>query len=236
MEPITLTKFAAAVVASVISSAQMPERLETERTYLTDVSSAMAAAAVSGDMPFDGPGAEELAVVTLAVTAVRETNMLERYSNCTMKGDKGASITAYMLMKPWALRRLDRSGTDARGRPTLVWTEHHTEREVCSDMTLASEQALHILTNFQRMNRWASPSEVFQGYVTGSYAKRVPSAYARCHSWQQQAKRFGLADDRGSKTAPLSCFRRPKKIVVDQTVHRRAVDDWSEKLAGTGGR
>lgn len=232
MEPISLSKFAAAVIASVVSAGQAPERLQTDRHHLQGVvSSVSSAVSDGGEMPFDGPGAQELAVVTLAVTAWKETNMLRKYSDCTVKGDKGASITAYMLMKPWALQRLDRTTVDRRGRPIMKWTDHHTEAEICADRVLASKQALHIITNFQRMNKWASPSEVFQGYVSGSYASRLSSAYGRCYMWQRQAKAFGLRDNRGAKVKDVTCFTRPKDIVVDEKVRDAMVKKWSGHLS-----
>lgn len=235
MEPISLSKFALAVVAAVVSAGHAPDRLETDAAHLRAQAQAVARSVGSGEMPFDGPGSREMAVLTLVVTAWKETNMLERYSDCTVKGDKGASITAYMMMKPWALQRLDRTTVDRRGRPVMKWTDHHTEEQVCSDKVLAAEQALHILTNFQRMNRWASPSEVFQGYVTGSYGSKTSAAFGRCYMWQRQAKAFGLRDDRGKKTLDMSCFRRPKDIVVDRTVFDAAVAKWSQHLAEGGG-
>lgn len=225
---IGLTRYALAIIATLSAHGHS---FDDDPARAIAVADSMANASGGSEfVPFDGSAARALSIVTLAVTAHRESgNFNRRVLDCRKKGDGGKSITMYQMMKPWALQRREQVRT-YRGKPVFRWVDRFTEKEMCADMTLASEQALFLLELRQRGNVYATPAEVFQSYTSGSYKSKHKRAYGRCVIWQQLAKKFGLRDDRGSAIKEISCWHRPKQIVMpDVAATEQAVE---EAIAG----
>lgn len=181
-----------------------------------ELANSMNVAVDSGfELPWDGDASKELSIITLGVTAYKESRFNPLVASCVKKGDNGRSITSYQMMKPWALQRYIEVKTH-NDKLIYKWVNVYTEKEMCSNQILAAKHALHLIDLRQRKNKYATPAQIFQSYVTGKYSSQVKRVYGRCALWANLANKFGLRDKRkNDELKKVSCFRRPNLIVKD---------------------
>ena len=118
-------------------------------------------------LPFDGPAAQSASIVALLSVAYHESGLREDVQDCTVRGDKGRSISLYQL----------HVGPARHG---------HTADEICSDNLLATRLALRYLA---RTARRGSVYGMFSGYAgaPGKAALEITAIY------RTQAMRWSIA-------------------------------------------
>lgn len=190
--------------------------------HLRGLSSSIASSVTNyvDDVGFIGVGADKAAVLALVEIAWAESRFNRDIESCKVRGDDGASITTYQMMKPWAVSRLQtplgKNALSGARRSALRWITIHTEKQVCSDPILAGGHALHIFGNHQALCKGGAPIDWFSAYGTGSCRKRAVTTTRRCTRWAVRANSMGLSTKSVTgDEKKISCWQRPGSITVD---------------------
>jgi hypothetical protein len=140
-----LTYMVVLALAPVLPGHSAEEDLPRYHEIADEISTTVEMAA-EDQLPFVGPAAREASAIALATVARHESEFNEEIRQCRKKGDGGRSITIFQLYKG------------------VAW-DGRSEREICSEPTLAGMLALRSLKMFAHA---PTPLGMFRGYASGN--------------------------------------------------------------------
>ena len=160
---------------------------------------------------FKGKAAKHAAATLLVATAWGESGFREDIQRCTKKGDGGRSITSFQMMKPWALSRVYLFVKEVKYKNKIVeivvkdWQKIFTEKELCTDSSLAAEQSLYMFNHLRKSCPRGTMLNIWAGYGTGSCSKtHFKVIHDRCFLWQKLSKTMGLQNAYCQKNANIT--------------------------------